>query len=238
MKLQCTVIEDLLPIYLDGICSKESEELVEAHLLECPACREMLAGMQKPGETVCPQVDDLKPLQAIGKRWKQGKRNAFRKGVCITLAVLLVFTAVLSSVWYGIYGKYYYQIAHKMDPVPEEAADFAYADAMKVVDGCRIGIWIPPLLSNSGFIRATAENGRVLFVYPQAGGGYEYRVSVLEENNHSYFIWLNDDLTANYEDHHLPVRTEAQRARIDQLLVEQREEIRAILDAVNVLLEG
>ena len=121
--------------------------------------------------------------------------------------------------------------------MPEDAADFIRADAMKVIHGYRIGIWIPPLLSNSGFIRATAENGRVLFCYPQIGGGYQYRVSVLEDN-HSYFIWLKDDLTANYEDHPLPVRTEAQRARIDQLLLEQKEEILAMLDAVNILLEG
>lgn len=238
MKLHCTVIEDLLPIYIDGICSQESEVLVEEHLLQCPACREMLNGMRKTEILPPQQTDDLKPLQAIGRRWKQGKRAAVRKGVCITLAALLVLTALLSGVWYGIYGKYYYQIADNMDPVAEEAADFAYADAMKVIDGYRIGIWIPPLLSNSGFIRATAEDGRVLFVYPQVGGGYEYRVSVLEENNHSYFIWITDDLTANYKDHPLPVRTEAQRARIDQLLMEQREEIRAILDAVNILLEG
>ena len=238
MKLQCTVIEDLLPIYVDGICSQESEELIEEHLLECEACREMLAGMRKRMALPQQQADDLKPLQAIGKRWKQGKRAAFRKGVCITLAVLLVLTAALSGIWYGTYGKYYYQIAQRMDPVPEEAADFAYADAMKVINGCRIGIWIPPLLSNSGFIRATAENGRVLFVYPQVGGGYEYRVSVMEDSNRCYFIWLNRDLTANYEDHPIPVRTEGERARIDQLLMEQREEIRAMLAAVKILLEG
>ncbi len=238
MKLQCTVIEDLLPIYVDGICSRESEELIEEHLLECEACREMLAGMRKTQTLPAQPVDDWKPLQAIGKRWKQGKRAAFQKGVCITLAVLLVFTAALSGVWYAVFGKYYYQIAHRMDPVAEDAADFAYADAMKVVDGYRIGIWLPPLLSNSGFIRVTAENGRVLFVYPQPGGGYEYRVSVLEDQNYSYFIWIYDDLTANYEDHPIPVRTEAQRARIDQLLLEQKEEIRAILAAVNLLLEG
>lgn len=238
MKLQCTVIEDLLPIYMDGICSNESEALVEEHLLECPACRNMLADMRKTVAMPVQQAQDWKPLQAIGKRWKQGKRAAFGKGVCITLAVLLVMTAVLSSIWYGVYGKYYYQIAQRMDPVPEEAADFAYADAMKVVNGCRIGIWIPPLLSNSGFIRATAENGRVLFCYPQSGGGYEYRISVLEDQNRCYFIWLNADLTANYEDHPIPARTEAQRARIDQLLMEQKEEIQAILDTVNLLLEG
>lgn len=238
MKLQCTVIEDLLPIYIDGICSNESEALVEEHLLECQACRNMLSDMRRTVALPAQPAEDWKPLQAIGKRWKQGKRAAFYKGACITLAVLLVLTAALSGIWYASYGKYYYQIARQMDPVPEEAADFAYADAMKVVNGCRIGVWIPPLLSNSGFIRATAENGRVLFAYPQVGGGYECRVSVLEDSNRCYFVWLNADLTADYENHPIPVRTEMEKARIDQLLMEQKEEIRAMLAAVNILLEG
>lgn len=235
MKLQCTVIEDLLPVYIDGICSLESEKLIEDHLLQCPACREMLARMRS-AEAQPPQIAD-EPLRSIGKRWQQGKRKAFQKGICLTLAVLLLTTAVLSGIWYGSYGKYYYQIAGKMDPVPEDAADFINADAMKVIHGYRIGIWIPPLLSNSGFIRATAENGRVLFCYPQVGGGYQYRVSVLEDN-HSYFIWLKDDFTADYENHPLPPRTEAEQARINRLLTEQKEEILAMLDAVNILLEG
>ena len=236
MKLHCTVIEDLLPIYLDGICSKESEELVEVHLLECPACRKMLAQMRQTGELSVQPADDLKPLQAISKRWQQGKRSAFRKGVCITLAGLLLLTSALSGIWYISFGKYYYQIAGRMEPVAEEAADLAYADAMKVIDGYRIGIWIPPLLSNSGFIRVTAEDGRVLFVYPQVGGGYECRVSVLEDN-HSYFVWLKDDFTADYENHPLPPRTEAEQARINGLLMEQKKEIQAMLAAVMTLLE-
>lgn len=236
MKLHCTVIEDLLPIYLDGICSPESEELVEAHLLECPACREMLARMRQTAELSAQPADDLKPLQAIGQRWQQGKRKAFRKGVCLTLAILLLSTSILSGIWYVSFGKYYYRIAARMEPVAEEAADFAYADAMKVVDGYRVGIWIPPLLSDSGFIRVTAEDGRVLFVYPRVGGGYAYRVSVLEDS-HSYFIWLKDDLTADYENHPLPHRVEAERARINWLLMEQKEEIEAMLAAVMTLLE-
>ena len=95
MKLQCTVIEDLLPVYIDGICSLESEKLIEDHLLQCPACREMLARMRS-AEAQPPQIAD-EPLRSIGKRWQQGKRKAFQKGICLTLAVLLLTTPI----WYA-----------------------------------------------------------------------------------------------------------------------------------------
>ena len=36
MKTSCKIIEDLLPMYHDGICSDESAVLIEEHLRECP----------------------------------------------------------------------------------------------------------------------------------------------------------------------------------------------------------
>ena len=42
MKMECEVIRDLLPLYADDACSENSRSLVEEHLHECGACREML----------------------------------------------------------------------------------------------------------------------------------------------------------------------------------------------------
>ena len=42
MKTQCEVVRDLLPLYTDEVCSETSRELVEEHLQECPACRNLL----------------------------------------------------------------------------------------------------------------------------------------------------------------------------------------------------
>ncbi|MBQ6807107.1 MAG: zf-HC2 domain-containing protein, partial [Lachnospiraceae bacterium] len=38
---QCPVIQDLLPLYHDDVCSKESRELVKKHLENCDICRRM-----------------------------------------------------------------------------------------------------------------------------------------------------------------------------------------------------
>lgn len=40
MKVKCSVIEDLLPLYLDGVCSEESKAMVEEHLCECAQCND------------------------------------------------------------------------------------------------------------------------------------------------------------------------------------------------------
>ena len=43
MKYDCDVIQDILPLYKDGICSPASRKAVEEHMEECPKCKEMLS---------------------------------------------------------------------------------------------------------------------------------------------------------------------------------------------------
>lgn len=40
MKYPCGIIQDLLPLYHDGVCSQESRQIIEAHLEECSDCKQ------------------------------------------------------------------------------------------------------------------------------------------------------------------------------------------------------
>ena len=37
--MKCEIIKDLIPLYLDNVCSEDSRKLVEDHLSECSECR-------------------------------------------------------------------------------------------------------------------------------------------------------------------------------------------------------
>ena len=39
---KCSIVKDLLPLYVDGVCSEESHRLITEHLKECKACRDEL----------------------------------------------------------------------------------------------------------------------------------------------------------------------------------------------------
>ena len=39
MKYSCNLVKDLLPLYIDNVCSEESREIVEQHLAECSDCK-------------------------------------------------------------------------------------------------------------------------------------------------------------------------------------------------------
>ena len=51
MKLSCEVIKDLLPLYVENITSDDSNQLIQEHLPECPACsayeQELKGGITK-----------------------------------------------------------------------------------------------------------------------------------------------------------------------------------------------
>lgn len=45
--MNCKVIEDLLPLYIDNTCSKESKILIEEHLKTCSKCNEIYKFMSE-----------------------------------------------------------------------------------------------------------------------------------------------------------------------------------------------
>lgn len=46
--MNCNVVEDLIPLYIDGCCSEESKKLVEEHIEDCDGCRKLLEDMKTP----------------------------------------------------------------------------------------------------------------------------------------------------------------------------------------------
>lgn len=231
MKLPCKVIEDMLPMYHDCICSDETATLIEEHLKDCPKCAQVLNALHNHIDIPETPVDDLKPLARIQKKWINCKRSYIRRGICITLAALLLIGAALSSIWYFSYAKYYFRMADNMERTPAENA-FTSSDYTTVRDGYRFEVWMPILFSNSGFARVMDENGLVMFVYPEAGGAYSFWLHLTDEENASWSVHLKSDMTPDFEGHPFPVRSETEKAHITQLLIQQQEDVAAMLDAV------
>ena len=47
MKMNCDIIQDLIPSYVDEICSEASKKCVEEHLAECENCKKIVVGYQE-----------------------------------------------------------------------------------------------------------------------------------------------------------------------------------------------
>lgn len=67
MKLHCDIIQDLIPSYVDGLCSETSKKCVEEHLQDCESCRQfadLCKNNSLSGDTLeQKQLDGLKKVK-------------------------------------------------------------------------------------------------------------------------------------------------------------------------------
>lgn len=54
--MNCEIIKDLIPLYIDGCCSKESERVVEEHLGDCSECKKLFEEMKEPTDIIAASV--------------------------------------------------------------------------------------------------------------------------------------------------------------------------------------
>ena len=95
-QLDHDIVQDLLPLYHDNVCSEKSRAAVEEHLKTCEDCRTALAAMDAPlPEAKREAADDAAAVKKISGEWKKGKRRAWWKGALIAAAVC----AALVGAW-------------------------------------------------------------------------------------------------------------------------------------------
>lgn len=93
-EINCTIIQDLLPLYVDGVVSPDTQELVEEHLEHCEECKKEVKFMKKdlslPIEKKVPLFKDLK------KKWRNKK-------LMISGASILLTSLILFGAFYYVY---------------------------------------------------------------------------------------------------------------------------------------
>ena len=118
--VNCEVVQDLLALYHDGVCSKTSRERVEAHLQECEVCKKMLADMD--ADIMPEALEEAKPLVSIQISWNKEKRKVFLKGLAIASCLFFILAV----------GKY---ILMDWKCVPMDKDDLALMEVFQTSDG-------------------------------------------------------------------------------------------------------
>ena len=79
------MIQDLLPLYVDQICSQESRRAVEEHVENCPLCRARLEELRREDPLPPPEQDRE---QSKARVLAGVKRQLRRKKLCFSARVL------------------------------------------------------------------------------------------------------------------------------------------------------
>ena len=93
-KNTCEIVQDLLPLYVDGICSEASKELVRRHLAECPRCKEEVKRLK---DMEIEEVIDNERNKVLQHHAKKEQSAAWRAGAII--AVILFIPVMIATIF-------------------------------------------------------------------------------------------------------------------------------------------
>lgn len=93
-KNTCEIVQDLLPLYVDGICSEASKELVKRHLAECSRCKDEVKRLKDMEIEVVIDNERNKVLQHHAKKEQSA---AWRAGAII--AVILFIPVMIATIF-------------------------------------------------------------------------------------------------------------------------------------------
>ena len=97
MKLSCKVYEDLLLLYNDGLCSEDTNKLVEEHLAGCEKCSRYLKNMRLPEEMVKeePAEDTYAEKESIRKSFRKIRRRWVMSLLVLPLLLILSVPVIM-----------------------------------------------------------------------------------------------------------------------------------------------
>lgn len=92
MKMNCDVIQDLLPLYEEGLCSPASRALVEAHLADCTRCRAQAEAAERLVPPELPETDAED--RAVARSFRKVRRRWWMSLTAMLLVVPMVWMSV------------------------------------------------------------------------------------------------------------------------------------------------
>lgn len=92
-RIDCSVVRDILPLYLDGVVSAETREIVKEHLAECPDCRAKAWALKE--DLRLPILAEQQKQEAKALRQRRWKNIPWKRVVPIFVLVLITVLCLL-----------------------------------------------------------------------------------------------------------------------------------------------
>ena len=95
-KIPCEVIQDLLPSYIDGLTSEETNKIIDEHIEGCSKCSNSLKLMRREAEAeVLPDEDDELEIDFLKKTKSMWKKTFIISIAAVVLCGLMILLRVL-----------------------------------------------------------------------------------------------------------------------------------------------
>lgn len=156
MKQDCSVVRDLLPLYVEGMIREETGTFVKEHLTECPECQTEYEKLREPAVEMPPaEAYNDAPLRRV-KRKLVAKRVQMALLAGVLMAVVLLSTFAICS-------------THQYIPYSEDLLE------VTELDNGGVSIAVDPKVPHIEAFATPGEQGEVVYriqawAYPWEGG--------------------------------------------------------------------
>lgn len=130
MNKDCSIVQDLLPLYAEDMLREETKEFVDAHLAQCAPCRAELAALKAD---VTPTPVNAQPLRSLKKQLRRKKFTAVLLAVTLALTLAAAGFAYLTAPQYLPYSETEWTVARADGAVTAEGlADLSGVESISV----------------------------------------------------------------------------------------------------------
>lgn len=130
MNKDCSIVQDLLPLYAEDMLREETKEFVDGHLAQCEACRAELAALKAD---VKPAPVNAQPLRSLKKQLRRKKLTAVLLAVTLALTLAAAGFAYLTAPQYLPYSETEWTVARADGAVTAEGlADLSGVESISV----------------------------------------------------------------------------------------------------------
>lgn len=130
MNKDCSIVQDLLPLYAEDMLREGTKEYVDGHLAQCEACRAELAALKAdvPSAPV-----NAQPLRSLKKQLRRKKFTAVLLAVTLALTLAAAGFAYLTAPQYLPYSETEWTVARADGAVTAEGlADLSGVESIAV----------------------------------------------------------------------------------------------------------
>jgi len=212
MKIDCNVIKDLMPLYIDDYCSEESKQLIDEHLKKCENCKTTFIHMTSPlpdEDQIIMESSEIQDTKVIKKGIKKFRRLWIMSLIFIILLSPVAYLSINQARGEGVCFTnidYIYRCNQFLNLIEKENFEKAFEylefdSHYRTIYDCNIEITSEEyrkvckkyfvknmqLLYRNGYKVADSR-----FVSISKGGGLnwdlEYKIYMKDKNGNKYFV--------------------------------------------------
>ena len=192
--MNCNIIKDLIPSYIDRICSKETVAAIEEHIEHCQECKKTMQLMAQP--PVKKNVTNVAAAKEPFKRINKKRRFQVITAIIMTFMLTIIGALVVENV--GVVKDFFFPKVTAIVNIEDDMenwqsisfSDFHFNDQDYLIYGSLFGekrIVNDANSENDVFLRVKDEKGNIIIDEFQISPGKSIKLKNLKRGK-KYFL--------------------------------------------------